>query len=110
MALTSLAPVLLVFSIATFPGELLNGMPSARFIPWKDSNRWLLKSLHELLVGGEIDLPARSLTSLWSNRLVVPGIDIIDHAKFGDETKIASLLETASFRGRILEGAVTDWG
>jgi uncharacterized protein YjbI with pentapeptide repeats len=106
MVLLSLAPVLLVVTIATFPGEALDKVPSAPFIPWKDRIGWSLKSPHELLVGGEIDLRARGLTSLWSNRLVVPGIDVTGHAKFSGETKIATPLETVTLRARHLEGAV----
>src|SRR5262249_47620285 len=42
----------------------------------------------------------------WSNRIVLPGFDVIDHTKFDTEAKIAALPETASFRTRHLEGAV----
>ena len=63
-------------------------------------------SLHDLLVAGNVDLVARKPTSLWSNRLVLPGIDVIDHAKFDSEEKLESLRETVSLRGRDLEGAV----
>jgi uncharacterized protein YjbI with pentapeptide repeats len=41
-----------------------------------------------------------------SNTLVLPNIDVIDHAKFDTETKIAALPQTLSLRGRQLEGAV----
>ena len=37
---------------------------------------------------------------------MLPGIDVIDHAKFDSEAKIAALPETLSLRGRRLEGAV----
>jgi len=63
-------------------------------------------SLHDLLVAGDVDLVARKPRSLWSNRLVLPGIDVIDHAKFDSEEKIEALRETFSLRGRRLEGAV----
>ena len=63
-------------------------------------------SLHDLLVAGDVDLVARKPTSLWSNRLVLPGIDVIDHAKFDSEEKIEASRETLSLRGRHLEGAV----
>ena len=59
-------------------------------------------SPHELLVAGEVDLVARKPTSLWSNVLVLPGIDVIDHAKFDTEAKIAAAPETISLRGRRL--------
>jgi len=66
--------------------------------------RWT--SPHDLLVGGDVDLIERKPSSLWSNRLVLPGIDVIDHMKFDSEDKIAALPETFSLRGRHLEGAV----
>jgi uncharacterized protein YjbI with pentapeptide repeats len=37
---------------------------------------------------------------------VLPNIDVIDHAKFDTEAKIAALPHTLSLRGRQLEGAV----
>jgi uncharacterized protein YjbI with pentapeptide repeats len=120
-ALASIALVLLVFTIATFPGEWLDeNLPPLRFIPteWtagesqrvqatqapESGSKWT--SLHELLVAGSIDFVARKPMSLWSNRLVLPSIDVIDHAKFDTEAKIAALPETLSLRGRRLEGAV----
>jgi hypothetical protein len=109
LAFASLAPVLLVTAIATFPGEWLEDtLPSLQFILWKDSKDkpWRLASLHELLVAGEVDFAARKPKSLWSNRLVLPSFDVIDHAKFDSEAKIEALPETASFRARHLEGAV----
>jgi uncharacterized protein YjbI with pentapeptide repeats len=86
--LASLAPIFLVFSIATFPGELLDRTPSIRFVP--TSEGWT--SLHELLVAGDVDLVARKPTSLWSNRLVLPGVE--------------ATAGPVSLRGRQLEGAV----
>jgi uncharacterized protein YjbI with pentapeptide repeats len=156
-SLASLAPVLLVFGVATFPGEWLDqNLPSVRFVPtqwpaWrsegfegdqtresrpasntgqnqnhvgKDSKAlvalandlWLrivgsvasmaLASPHKLLVAGDVDFVARKPTSLWSNRLVLPGINVIDHAKSDTDANIATLAETLSLRGRRLEGAV----
>jgi uncharacterized protein YjbI with pentapeptide repeats len=63
-------------------------------------------SLHDLLVAGDIDLVTRKPTSLWSNRLALPGIDVIDRDKFDTEEKIAAMRESVSLRGRRLEGAV----
>jgi uncharacterized protein YjbI with pentapeptide repeats len=116
-ALVGLVPLLLVFGVATFPGELLNEtLPSPRFIPakwppWKSQGAeanhtpgWV--SLQELLVAGDVDYVSRRPKSLWSNRLVLPNIDVIDHARFDNEDKIAALPETVSLRGRRLEGAV----
>jgi uncharacterized protein YjbI with pentapeptide repeats len=89
----SVAPLFLIFGIATFQGE------------------WLYRStphfpLREAIVEGDVDLATRKPSSFWSNRLVVPGFDVIDHAKLDSEPKIAALLETVSLRSRHLEGAV----
>src|SRR5262249_41213397 len=105
----SVALILLVFTVATFPGERLDNNPlTLRFIPLRDpadgSIHWL--SPNKFLLGGEVDLFARKPTSLWSNRLVLPGLDLIDHGKFDSEAKIAAAPETYSLRGRRLEGAV----
>ena len=116
----SLLPVLLVFGIATFPGEWLEeNIPfGVRLVPttleaWqlpsveaiqKAGSGWV--TLHELLVAGEVDFAAQKPKSLWSNRLVLPGFDAIDHTKFDTEAKIAAATETVSFRARHLEGAV----
>jgi uncharacterized protein YjbI with pentapeptide repeats len=115
----SFVPVLLVFTIGTFPGEWLEeNVPSLRLVPttWA---AWTLPSIqaiqtagsgwatvHELLVAGAVDGLARRPRSPWSNRLVLPGIDVIDHIKFDTEAKISALNETISLRGRHLEGAV----
>jgi uncharacterized protein YjbI with pentapeptide repeats len=118
--LVSLLPVLLVFAIATFPGEWLQeNIPSGvRLVP-TTLEAWQLPSveaiqkagsgwatLHELLVAGEVDFATRTPQSLWSNRLVLPGFDAIDHAKLDTEAKIAAATETVSLRARHLEGAV----
>lgn len=63
-------------------------------------------SLHQLLVGGDLNNAARKPTSLWSNRLVLPDIDVVDRAKFDTEEKIKAASETFVLRGRRLEGAV----
>jgi uncharacterized protein YjbI with pentapeptide repeats len=63
-------------------------------------------SLHQLLVGGAIDQVSGKPTSLWSNRLVLPDLDVIDHAKLDSEAKVTAVRVTRSLRGRHLEGAV----
>ena len=83
----------LVFVIATFPGELLDGaLPSL--------------SLRRQLVAGGVNPVRRMPTSLWSNRLVLPGFDVIDHTRFDSEAKVVATPETASLRARHLEGAI----
>ena len=117
--LASLLPLLLVFTIATFPGEWLEeNLPPVRLIPTTLA-AWTLPSveaiqtagsgwatLHELLIAGEVDFAARKPKSLWSNRLVLPGFDAIDHTKLDTEAKIAAATETVSLRSRHLEGTV----
>lgn len=92
-AVASVVPVWLVFMIATFPGEWLDRNPvSAAIVPQSgaESIRWATP--HKLLVAGDVDLINRKPTSLWSNRLVLPGLD--------------DLPKGFSLRGRHLEGAV----
>jgi uncharacterized protein YjbI with pentapeptide repeats len=96
----SFVPALLVFTVATFPGEWLNDNgPAIPVVPAE----W---TPHRLLIAGEVDEVAQRPRSLWSNRLVVPGIDVIDRAKYDSEAKIAALPVSVSLRGRRLEGAV----
>jgi uncharacterized protein YjbI with pentapeptide repeats len=112
--LASIVLLLLVLTIVTFPGEFFDGLPSVKFIPRKwtrlqtdqAESQSNLTSLHELLVAGSVDYVKRTTVSLWSNRLVLPSIDVIDHSKFDTEAKIAALPESVSLRGRRLEGAV----
>lgn len=125
-ALASVLVVLTTLLVVTFPDEWLDStMPSVRFIPTKwpsaqpprnkpsetvstadyvRSMGWA--SLHDLLVGGDIDFIARKPKSLWSNRLVLPGIDVLERTKFDSDQKINAVSETLSLRGRRLEGAV----
>jgi uncharacterized protein YjbI with pentapeptide repeats len=118
----SLVPVLLVFTVATFPGEWLDeNLPSVKIIPtewpvWTSRtirpddmgalpvSRWI--SPHEILFTGDVDLATGKRRSLLSNSLVLPNLDVIDHTKFDTEAKIAALPQTLSLRGRHLEGAV----
>ena len=96
-ALASLVPIVLVFGIATFPGEWLD--THLRSIPFR-------APVYVALVAGEPDPISRRPKSLWSNVLVLPGIDAIDHTKFDSEAKFAAVASTISLRGRDLRGAV----
>ena len=118
----SFVPVLLVFTVATFPGEWLDeNLPSVKIIPtewpvWTSRtirpddmgalpvSRWI--SPHEILFAGDVDFATGKRRSLLSNSLVLPNLDVIDHTKFDTEAKIAALPQTLSLRGRHLEGAV----
>ena len=77
--------------------------PEISVIPWALTNP---ASPHELLVGGEVDDVAQRQKSWWSNRLVLPGIDLREHAKFDTKEKIESRPTTLSLRKRRLEDAM----
>jgi uncharacterized protein YjbI with pentapeptide repeats len=110
--LISFLTLVLVLITGTFPGEWLNRNGVwIRFIPQYTTNvtevrdgpngeklvtkvetflQWI--TLQEFLVEGKIDPVAGKITSLWSNRLVLPYLDGVP--------------EGFSLRGRRLEGAV----
>jgi uncharacterized protein YjbI with pentapeptide repeats len=101
-AVASLVPLLLVFTIATFPGEWLdkNSLSAPIFPQFETKSlsgsvrlsiRW--RTPHQVLVAGNVDLVARKTTSLWSNRLVLPNFEVKSE-------------DNVSLRGRRLEGAV----
>jgi uncharacterized protein YjbI with pentapeptide repeats len=96
MTITSLALVALVFMIVTFPGENLDQLADIGFT----------KPLHDFLVAGDVDLVDRKPRSIWSNRIVLPQFDVIDHSKFDTESKIAAMPVGVSLRARNLRGAV----
>jgi len=83
--------------LATFPGEWLYGVVSA--LP-------ILQPLRTTLFEGEPDPILRRPESLFSNRLVLPEFDVIDHTKFDTKEKVAALPVTARLRGRDLQRAV----
>ena len=97
MLLLSIISLPLVFTIATFSSEWLER--ELRALP-------VIAPLRKALVAGDVDSNARRPQSLWSDRLVLPGLDVIDHTKLDTEAKIAALPVTASLRARHLEGAV----
>jgi hypothetical protein len=94
--ISSAIVVLLLFKIATFPGEWLEDSVPSGGLTW----------LHKWLVAGEFDPGARTARSLWSNILILPDVDVVDHAKFDSENKISGLPVTVSLRLRHLEGAI----
>lgn len=114
MRTASVALVLLVWRVATFPGEKLHEVPGpAGWIPrgfvaffGVELKHRELGSLHDILFDGEVDQVNRRPTSLFSNVLVLPGVEAYDPAKFDDDKKFATVRETVSLRGRHLEGAV----
>jgi uncharacterized protein YjbI with pentapeptide repeats len=92
-AALSVLPVLLVFTIATFPGEWLGRDPErAPFVQELGRRPLSWATLHDVLFDGDIDIVAGKPTSLWSHRLVLPNLE--------------QPPEKFSLRGRHLEGAV----
>jgi uncharacterized protein YjbI with pentapeptide repeats len=117
--LASALPVLLVVTIATFPGEWLEeNLPPVRFIPttWVAATLPRVEgiqttasgrsTLHELLVAGEVNYVTGRPQSLWSNVLVLPNFEIGDRVKSDAEGKIAISSNSVSLRGRSLEGVI----
>jgi uncharacterized protein YjbI with pentapeptide repeats len=91
-SLTALT-LLLVFTVATFPGEWLHrNRISIPFIPQFGEETMRVITAHEFLVAGDIDLIARRTTSIWSNRLVLPNLE--------------QPPDNFSLRGRNLVGAI----
>ena len=82
-----------VFLVATFPGEHLDA--ATRHLPFRHA-----------LIDGDVDPATSRPTSLWTNRLVVSGRDIVDHSAFDTAAKLAGAPVTVALRGRHLEGAV----
>jgi Pentapeptide repeats (8 copies) len=91
-ATASLILLLLVFGIATFPGEGLE--KELAYVP--SGLRWL----HDRIIVGDVDWNTNLPTSLWpnSNHLVLPGLDMTNDS--------AALGKGKSLRARHLEGAV----
>lgn len=103
----SLLTLLFVSTISVFPGEWLERrLPSLYVVPIKEAKGYRWASIHELFMAGEVDLVSRKPKSLFSNRIVLPGLDMMDRSKFDSESKISSLTHTVALRGRHLEGIV----
>ena len=47
-------------------------------------------AVREFLVAGEVKPASRKPRSLWSNRLVLPGLDVVEHMKLDSEAKLSS--------------------
>jgi hypothetical protein len=105
VAVASLIPILLTLSVATFPGEWLEGRFSVTQRPAEDSWRFnpahLAFRLREALVAGAPDFAARKPTSLWSNRLVLPGLSVMDDAKYDTDAKLGAARKTTRCAGAI---------
>jgi hypothetical protein len=95
----SVLVLVLCFGIATFPGEWLHEtLPSVRFVPAslaatlagqvrktgsedEEAEQNRARSLHELLMAGDLDEVARQPTSPFSNVLLLPNIDAVDRSR-----------------------------
>ena len=99
LLLLSMVPVCLAFGVATFLGERLHALIPDVAFAWTP---------HKLLVAGKVDEITQRPHSLWSNRLVLPGIDLREHAKFDTKEKIDSRPTTLRMRGRRLETAILE--
>jgi uncharacterized protein YjbI with pentapeptide repeats len=113
---SSFAVLIFSWTVATYPGEWPEKLPSIRFIP---AQSLLSKqpsngsgpepiSLHEWLFAGKIDDITRRRKSLFSNTLVLPGFDIYEALKIDDPTKLDWKAHLVDLRGRHLERAVFD--
>jgi hypothetical protein len=106
-AIASVITLLLVFTVATLPDEWLeNHPPPVPFISVNDGQGPRRVSIHELLFVGSVDIDAGKTTSPWSNRLVLPRLDVIGYGKSYDSAKLAAPPPTVSLRERHLERAV----
>jgi hypothetical protein len=116
-ALTSLIPIGLAFTAATFPGEGINEwIGNRQWIPldraaiglgakdFYDPPKWT--SFHDLLFNGKVDPTSQRRKSLFSNTLVLPDFDALEAAKIDDPKKLDSVKHTLVLRGRHLESAV----
>jgi uncharacterized protein YjbI with pentapeptide repeats len=88
--------VLFSWTLATFPGELVDRSSSLSLISWRPS--W--SALHEVLFGGEPDPWTGRPNGLFLNRLVLTDQSFVDTDTFGE------LGVKHSFRGRDLRFAV----
>ncbi|HMF07040.1 MAG TPA: hypothetical protein VKE72_08535, partial [Methylocella sp.] len=119
VTLTSLVPIGLAFTAATFPGEWLDEwigqkqwIPPSRVTAWlgmrqkDDDDHPVWTSFHDLLFNGEVDRLRRRRKSLFSNTLVLPEFDALEAAKIDDPKKLPGVKHTLGLRGRHLESAV----
>jgi uncharacterized protein YjbI with pentapeptide repeats len=91
--------LLLTFVVATFPSSPLEAS-NRRHLP-----SWIV-SLRDLMVGGVPDPITGRPTSLFADRLILPGIDVLKHTDLDTEQKIAAAKSSISLKGRHLEYAV----
>jgi uncharacterized protein YjbI with pentapeptide repeats len=102
----SLAPVVLVFAVATYPGEWLNRTFNVAGIDW----------LRSQIVAGKLDPLLKRLDSPWASFLVLPDQNFVDITKIDGIVSRAAASRTPSWQaqraqsmvGRDLAGAIFD--
>ncbi len=122
LTLASLIPIGIAFTAATFPGEWLDeAIGNKQWIPANpltqrlgikqtdDRGKPRSTSLHDLLFAGEIDKISGRRKSLFSNSLILTGLDLLDDNKIDDGKKFEWAKHSFSLRGRHLEEAVFDF-
>ena len=100
--LTGLAALLLLV-FATFPGERLDA------VLWPQPDPWLpapVRAIRVALIAGDVNPATRKPESLWSNRLVLSGLNVPAERKLDSPDKLAAASESISLRNRNLDGAV----
>lgn len=102
MVVLSGGSIILLLIIATMPGEALDALLWKR----QDSPVAVLAGLRRSLVEGDVNPLTGKSVSLWSNRLVLPDLNVPEQRKLDSEAKIAEVTASASFRGRDMAGAV----
>lgn len=100
--LTGLSTLLLLV-FATFPGEGLDSLLWPRDDPWMPN---AMRSARVALITGDVNPATRKPQSMWSNRLVLPGLNVLTEKKLDTEEKLAAVPSSISLRNRNLNGAV----
>jgi uncharacterized protein YjbI with pentapeptide repeats len=95
MVLLTLLPLMLILTIATFPGEWADGFFRSVLFAWP----------RRVLVAGKVDFASRRLDSLWSNVIVLPGVDLKGNNQASAALDKAGT-QSVSLRARHLERAV----
>jgi uncharacterized protein YjbI with pentapeptide repeats len=93
--------LVLVFLVASFPGENLDGWIGQNVV-WMPG----LRAVRIALVEGVVDPATSRLKSWFSNVLVVPGISLTEDPRFDAPAKIEAVHRTLRLRNRELRGAV----
>jgi uncharacterized protein YjbI with pentapeptide repeats len=93
--------LVLVFLVASFPGEHLDGWirPNIAWMPG-------LRALRKALVEGKVDQASNRPESWFSNVLVLPSFDLTEDPRFDTPAKIQAAHRTLRLRNRDLRGAV----